>query len=195
VITDQAARLNKMITALLDISRIEMGQLSIVRAPMDLSALVRRVIAEIQPTLERHTIDYGEIGGPLWIEGDELRLEQVLLNLMGNAVRYSPAGGGVTVRTEQREVYACAVVEDQGIGIPANAVPLLFTRFYRADNVDPQNISGMGIGLFVVKQIISLHGGTIEAASQENQGSTFAICLPLAAAAPGSQLVEHMQVY
>ena len=186
VIADQAARLNKMITALLDISRIEQGQLSIVRAAMDLRALVRRVVAEMQPTLEQHTIGYDDRGGPLWVAGDELRLEQVLHNLISNAVKYSPAGGAVTVRVEQREAYACAVVEDEGIGIPANAVPLLFTRFYRADNVDPQNISGMGIGLFVVKEIMTLHGGTVEVASQESQGSTFTICIPLAAAAPGA---------
>lgn len=179
VIADQATRLNKMITALLDISRIEMGQLSIIRAPMDLSALVRRVVAEMQPTLERHTIHYDDLSAPLWVEADELRLEQVLHNLISNAVKYSPAGGAVIVRVEQHEAYACAAVEDQGIGIPANAVPLLFTRFYRADNVDPQNISGMGIGLFVVKEIMMLHGGTIEVASQEGQGSTFTICLPV----------------
>ena len=193
VIADQAGRLNKMITALLDISRIELGQLSIVRAPMDLSALVRRVVAEMQPTLERHTIDYGDPGMPLWVEGDELRLEQVLHNLIGNAVKYSPAGGAVTVRVEQRESCACAVVQDQGIGIPANSVPQLFTRFYRADNVNPQNISGMGIGLFVVKEIITLHGGTVEVASQESLGSTFTICLPLAVAAPETQPAAHMQ--
>ncbi|MDQ2998373.1 MAG: ATP-binding protein [Chloroflexota bacterium] len=72
---------------------------------------------------------------------------------------------------------------------------VLFTCFYRADNVELQNISGMGIGLFVVKEIISLHGGTIEVASQESQDNTFTICLPLAAAASGPQLVENMQAY
>lgn len=183
VIADQAVRLNKMIAALLDISRIEMGQLSIERVPMDLSALARRVVAEMQPTLERHTIDYADAGAPLWVEGDELRLEQVLHNLIGNAVKYSPAGGTVTVRVEQRDSRVCAVIQDQGIGIPAESVPQLFTRFYRADNVNPQNISGMGIGLFVVKEIITLHGGTVEVTSQESQGSTFTICLPQASAA------------
>jgi signal transduction histidine kinase len=169
-----------------------MGQLSIVRAPLDLSALVRRVVAEIQLTLERHTIDYGDPGVALWVEGDELRLEQVLHNLIGNAVKYSPAGGAITVQVEQRESCACAIVQDQGIGIPVNSLPQLFTRFYRADNVNPHNISGMGIGLFVVKEIITLHGGTVEVASQESQGSTFTICLPLGAAAPEPQLAAHM---
>jgi signal transduction histidine kinase len=193
VIVEQAARLNKMITALLDISRIEMGQLSIVRVPMNLSALARRVVAEMQPTLERHTIEYSDSGADIWVEGDELRLEQVLHNLIGNAVKYSPAGGVVAVRVEQRESYACVVIEDQGIGIPADAVPRLFTRFYRADNVDPQNISGMGIGLFVVKEIMSLHGGTVQVSSQESQGSTFTICLPLASTTAQPQLAANVQ--
>jgi signal transduction histidine kinase/FixJ family two-component response regulator len=192
VIADQAMRLNKMIAALLDISRIEMGQLSIVRVPMDLTALVCRVIAEIQPTLEQHSINYTDPGMPLWIEGDELRLEQVLHNLIGNAVKYSPAGGTVAVRVEQRETCVCAIIEDDGIGIPASSMPQLFTRFYRADNVNPQNISGMGIGLFVVKEIMTLHGGTVAVTSQEGQGSTFTICLPLAAAALEAQPEAHM---
>jgi signal transduction histidine kinase/FixJ family two-component response regulator len=195
VIAAQAVRLNKMIAALLDISRIELGQLSIERAPMDLCALARRVTAEMQPTLEQHVIEYSDTNEPLWVEGDELRLEQVLQNLIGNAVKYSPAGGTVTIRVEQRGSYACAIVQDQGIGIPVNSVPQLFTRFYRADNVNPQNISGMGIGLFVVKEIVSLHGGTVEVASQEGQGSTFTVCLPLAAAASEAQAVGSMQAY
>jgi signal transduction histidine kinase len=72
------------------------------------------------------------------------------------------------VRIEQRASRVCTVIQDQGIGIPADSVPRLFTRFYRADNVNPHNISGMGIGLFVVKEIVTLHGGTIEVASQES---------------------------
>jgi signal transduction histidine kinase len=78
-------------------------------------------------------------------------------------------------------------VHDHGIGIPAESVPRLFTRFYRADNVDPESISGMGIGLFVVKEIVSLHGGTVEVASQEGQGSTFSFTLPLAAQEPADE--------
>ncbi|HEU5101377.1 MAG TPA: ATP-binding protein [Roseiflexaceae bacterium] len=194
VIADQATRLNKMIAALLDISRIEMGQLSIARAPMDLSALARRVVAEMQPTLERHTISYSDCGAPLMVDGDELRLEQVLHNLIGNAVKYSPAGGTVSVWLEQRGSHACAHVQDQGIGIPAESVPRLFTRFYRANNVDPESISGMGIGLFVVKEIVSLHGGTIEVTSQEHQGSTFTVCLPLATSEPTDQPAAQLQV-
>jgi signal transduction histidine kinase/CheY-like chemotaxis protein len=187
VIADQATRLNKMVPALLDISRIEMGQMSIARASMDLSVLTRRVVSEVQPTLERHTISYSDYDSPLIVNGDDLRLEQVLHNLISNAIKYSPAGGTVTVQLEQRGPNACVHVHDHGIGIPAESVPRLFTRFYRADNVDPESISGMGIGLFVVKEIVSLHGGTVEVASQEGQGSTFSFTLPLAAQEPADE--------
>ena len=80
---------------------------------------------------------------------------------------------------EQRDTLACVAVTDQGIGIPEPAQAQLFSRFYRAPNVDPQQISGMGLGLYVVKEIVALHGGTVDVTSAEGQGSTFTICLPL----------------
>ncbi|HEX5692307.1 MAG TPA: HAMP domain-containing sensor histidine kinase, partial [Roseiflexaceae bacterium] len=179
VIADQAARLNKMIAALLDVSRIETGQLTIERTPLDLGALVRRVVGEIQPTTDQHTIALSMDDEPLWIDGDELRLEQVVHNLVGNAIKYSPQGGPIDVRLERQEAYASVTVRDQGLGIPAAAVPQLFQRFFRANNVDDQHIPGMGIGLFVVNEIVSLHAGTIEVKSREGAGSTFTLCLPL----------------
>ncbi|MBK9713397.1 MAG: PAS domain S-box protein [Kouleothrix sp.] len=178
VIADQAGRLNKMIAALLDISRIQMGQLSIERAPVDLAALADRVVSEVQPLLEDHAIDCQAAAG-LQIEGDELRLEQVLQNLIQNAIKYSPAGGTIRVRAERCGDQACLSVADQGIGIPADALPNLFQRFYRAANVDEQHISGMGVGLYVVREIVTLHGGQVAVASEEGQGSTFTIRLPL----------------
>jgi signal transduction histidine kinase len=103
----------------------------------------------------------------------------VIQNLIQNAIKYSPSGGRVTVQVERQAANACIRVSDQGIGIPAAALPQLFRRFYRAPNADSQHISGMGIGLYVVKEIVELHGGTVEVASQESQGSTFTISLPL----------------
>ncbi len=179
LIADQASRLNKMIAGLLDISRIEAGHLSIERAALDLGALARRVVEEVRPTLDRHTIECMAPNQPLVVEGDELRLEQVLQNLIGNAIKYSPQGGPVVVRVARRGTMACVDVIDQGIGIPVIALPQLFRRFYRASNVDAQHISGMGVGLYVVKEIIALHGGEVTVASQEGQGSTFSCYLPL----------------
>jgi PAS domain S-box-containing protein len=180
VIASQAGRLNKMIAALLDASRIETGQLSIERERLDLCALAQRVVGEIRPSLERHTIVCDAPDEAVIVEGDELRLEQVLQNLIQNAIKYSPNGGTVTVRVERRGDSAAVSVSDQGIGIPAQALPKLFRRFYRASNVEDQHISGMGIGLYVVKEIVALHGGDVEAESVEGQGSTFRISLPRA---------------
>ena len=178
VVEEQATRLHKLIEAMLDISRIQNGQLSIVCAAMDLDALAQRVVENIRPMLERHTIEVISPSTPLLIDGDELRLEQVLHNIIQNAVKYSPAGGVITVRVEPQDDQACVVVIDQGIGIPKLALPHLFQRFYRADNVDSRHISGLGVGLYVVKEIVKLHGGAIAVTSTEGAGSTFTISLP-----------------
>jgi signal transduction histidine kinase len=114
------------------------------------------------------------------IDGDAMRLEQVLHNLLQNAIKYSPAGWLVNIVVEQREQTACIAVTDQGIGIPQHALPRLFERFYRAAQGDTGGIGGLGIGLYVVKEIVMLHGGTITVTSTEGVGSTFTICLPLA---------------
>jgi PAS domain S-box-containing protein len=182
VIVDQAGRLNKLIAALLDVSQMETGQLSIERAALDLCALARRVVADVQPTLTQHTLAFSDPGLALLVSGDALRLEQVVQNLLQNAIKYSPAGGIVTVRVEQREQMACVAVTDQGIGIPQEALPRLFQRFYRAEPATSGTISGLGIGLYVVKEIVTLHGGTVTVDSAEGKGSAFTICLPLARA-------------
>ncbi len=175
----QGRRLNNMVMALLDLSRIESGRLGLNRAPVDLTALARRLVDESQPLLDNHRLVLQGATGPLMIDGDELRLEQVLQNLIGNAVKYSPAGGTVTIGVHRNGDDACAEVADQGVGIPANALPHLFERFFRAANAEGSGISGMGIGLYVVKEIVALHGGQIWADSVEGQGTTFTVCLPL----------------
>jgi PAS domain S-box-containing protein len=179
VIVEQAARLNKMITEMLDVARIETGQLSIECTPLDLCALARQVVVEVRPTLTQHTLTYSDPGVPLIITGDGLRLEQVLQNLVQNAIKYSPAGGPVVVGVEQQGQTVCVAVSDQGVGIPQEALPNLFQRFYRAANVDAGGIKGLGIGLYVVKEIVTLHGGTVTVDSSEGLGSTFTICFPL----------------
>jgi len=115
----------------------------------------------------------------LIIDGDALRLEQVLQNLLQNAIKYSPTGKRISVAVAQQEQMACVAVTDEGLGIPQSALPRLFERFYRAAQVDTGGISGLGIGLYVVKEIVTLHGGTILVNSAEGIGSTFTICLPL----------------
>jgi PAS domain S-box-containing protein len=179
IVGEQATRLNRLIGAMLDISRLQTGQLTILHSPVDVVALVRRVADDMRPTLVQHTLACSLPEAPLMIEGDELRLEQVLQNLLSNAVKYSPAGGPIAVRVERQADRVSIAVADQGIGIPAANLPQLFERFYRADNVDQHQIGGMGIGLFVVRAIVELHGGQIDVASSEAGGSTFTVYLPV----------------
>ena len=180
VIVDQAGRLNKLLTTLLDVSQMETGQLSIERSLLDLCGLAQRVVTDLRPTLTQHTLTTYMPEVPLIIDGDSLRLEQVLHNLLQNAIKYSPDGGLITVAVEQRAHMVCVAVTDQGIGIPPSALPRLFERFYCAAQVDTGGIGGLGIGLYVVKEILTLHGGTITVTSTEGIGSIFMIGLPLA---------------
>jgi PAS domain S-box-containing protein len=185
MVVRQVRRLDRMINSLLDLSRIETGQLNIERGPVDVCALAQRLVEEIRPTLDQHTLEFSCPVEKMIIEGDEFRLEQVLHNLIQNAAKYSPEGGSIEVEVEHKadERQVCIAVSDHGIGIPDEAIPSLFTRFFRAHNA--RQISGMGIGLYVVREIITLHGGTTSVASKEGEGSTFTLCLPLADAVEG----------
>jgi signal transduction histidine kinase len=179
VVAAQTRRLQQMVEALLDVTRLESGHLSLHRELLDLGALVQRIVAEVQPTLSMHTITTTTRGTGLIVDGDPLRLEQVLQNIIQNAVKYSPAGGAIAIETFTQDQSVCVSVADQGMGIPQESVQRLFSRFYRAANVDDRQISGMGIGLYVVKEIVTLHGGSVAVESIEGAGSTFTICLPL----------------
>ena len=180
VIVSQAARLNQMIGSVLDVSRLQHGQLAISETSFDLCALVAQVASELQPTLQNHTLQVDLPEEPLVINGDELRLEQVLTNLVQNGVKYTPSGGVVHVHCTREDQHTLIRVADTGMGIPQDALPQLFQRFYRAPNAVASNISGLGIGLYVVREIIQLHGGTIQVESEEGVGTTFLVRLPLA---------------
>lgn len=179
VIVEQASRLNKMIGTLLDVARIERGELGIVPRPLDLGALACQVVEELRSSSGQHTLTCSVADEPLVVNGDEVRLAQVLHNLISNAIKYSPQGGAVTVTVERHMDLVCIQVTDQGLGIPEAALPNLFRRFYRADNVAEQHLSGMGIGLYVVKEIVTLHGGSVVVESIEGEGSNFRVYLPL----------------
>jgi PAS domain S-box-containing protein len=179
IMAQQTARLEKIIDTMFDVSRIERGQINIVRAPLELNALASQVAAQMRLLLKRHTLELRTADAPLEIEGDELQLGQVLQNLIQNAVKYSPLGGTIVLEVRHAAEQALISVADQGIGIPAAAVPHLFSRFYRAPNAEAWHISGMGIGLYIVKEIIRLHEGEIHVASAEGKGATFTISLPI----------------
>jgi signal transduction histidine kinase len=145
-----------------------------------LGSLLRRVVAQIQPSAPNHRISISEQATLLAITGDANRLEQVFQNLISNAIKYSPAGGTITVEIALQDTCARVRVRDEGLGIPANALPHIFKRFYRVAGAATQPIAGSGIGLYVVREIVAGHGGTVEASSTEGGGSTFTVYLPLA---------------
>jgi signal transduction histidine kinase len=177
--TDQ---MNHLVQDLLDFARLQAGQLlKLDRAPTDLVVLARQVAAEQQRTTAKHQLvvhtDQAAVAG-LW---DRPRLARVLVNLLSNAIKYSPGGGEVrvTVGREQAAAGAWAVlaVQDHGVGIPAEDLPHIFTRFTRARNV--QAIQGLGLGLFSVQHIVEQHGGSVTVVSEEGVGSVFTVRLPL----------------
>jgi len=179
IIISQAERLNRMLTDLLDVSRLDSGQFNFERAPLDLSTLIHGIVEEVEPRLVQHTVSIHDADSPIMVFGDKERLAQVLRNLLGNAIKYSPDGGAISITLAAKDRQACVSIQDQGIGIPADALPHLFQRFYRAPNNTSHTISGFGIGLYVVKAIMTYHEGTIDVASTEGEGTTFTICLPL----------------
>ncbi|MGI9145418.1 MAG: PAS domain-containing sensor histidine kinase [Chloroflexota bacterium] len=186
-------RMATLIDELLDLVQMEAGQqLELDRQPTDLVHLVRASVAEHQAATQRHRIDV-QVGEPA-VTGtwDVHRLRRVLDNLLSNAVKYSPAGGRVDVKVEVDPAESCAVVQvrDQGVGIPPDDAPRIFERFYRASNAAGR-VTGFGIGLAGVRQIVEQHGGTITVKSQEGHGSTFAIHLPLDPNGSQCQAGEH----
>jgi signal transduction histidine kinase len=180
-IESATARLNELTTDLLDVTRIQAGRLELRPTRQDLVALVRRCLNRLQMTTVRHSCTLEAPEEPILIEVDGLRLEQVLANLLGNAIKYSPAGGPVqvAVHADRAEGLAEVRIRDFGIGIPASQQAQLFQRFARAANVHDYNIPGSGLGLYISRELIERHGGHLWFESIECEGTTFFITLPL----------------
>ncbi|HEX6288261.1 MAG TPA: PAS domain S-box protein [Herpetosiphonaceae bacterium] len=179
IVAAQTRRLHDLIEDLLNIGRLRAGRLSVHRQVMDIVGFVRRIVADLEPMLERHALTLSCPDRALLIDGDPQRLEEVLQNLLQNALKYSPCGGCIHVEVLEQAGQVSIAVSDQGIGIPTAAQPRLFQPFYRAPTSAAANISGTGIGLYVVKEIATLHGGSVDVQSAEGQGSTFTVRLPL----------------
>jgi len=179
---DQAtARLVELTEDLLDVTRLQAGRLALHVEPTDLVALSRRVVTRLQMTTERHLLTLATPVEHLVAQVDPRRLEQVLSNLIGNAIKYSPEGGAinVTIGEDEQEHAALLCVSDHGIGIPAQQHLLVFGRFARADNARAYGIGGTGLGLYLCRELVERHGGRIWFESVEGQGSTFFVALPL----------------
>jgi PAS domain S-box-containing protein len=182
-IESQTARLNDLVNDLLDVSRIQAGKLVLQRSSAELMTIIAKVIQHWRPAATNHRVLIQADVPPDGVTGqwDARRVEQILSNLIGNALKYSPDGGCVTIKVgvDLAAGAVLASVQDEGMGIPPEALPHLFERFYRAGNV--HSISGTGLGLYISKQLTTAHGGDLWAESPGvGRGSTFFLRLPLA---------------
>jgi signal transduction histidine kinase len=188
-INQATSRLGDLIADLLDVTRLQAGRLRLHYEPTDLIALTRRVMTRLQMTTEQHTLSLHTSLEHLVVSSDPQRLDQVLSNLINNAIKYSPNGGPVTVSIgEDAQAHeALFSVHDTGIGIPAHQQTRVFGRFMRADNARAYGIGGTGLGLYLSREIIERLAGRIWFESTVGQGSTFFIALPLLPASVQSE--------
>jgi len=173
----QVDRLSSLITQLLESSRAELGKLSIERVPLDFGQLVLEAVEEFRAAYDRE-LSLSLPADRVWVMGDRGRLDQVVVNLIENAIKYSPDGAPVRISVENARGLARLRVQDRGIGIPAPDQARIFQRFFRAQNASSRNFGGLGLGLFISHSVVMLHGGALEVASVEGQGARFTVALP-----------------
>lgn len=178
---DQIDRMSRLILELLDVSRIETGRLEIRHEPIQWPRFVREVVHRHHTAVSDRRFHLNVPDLSKVVYGDRDRLEQVLGNLLENAVKYSPDGSEVYVSVEDRGDQIITSVCDRGIGIPADELGQVFERFHRGRQVSSTNYGGLGLGLYITKQIIERHGGSIWVESKEGSGTTFYFNLPVAA--------------
>jgi two-component sensor histidine kinase/CheY-like chemotaxis protein len=176
MISSSAMRLASLATDTLALSRLEQNEFSLALDCVDLEALVRDVARVFSVT---RGIDLRIAGGDLSVTGDAARLRQVIENLVGNAIKYSPGGEPIEIAMRARDGTVEIAVRDRGIGIPESERTKLFGRFARASNARALGIGGTGFGLYFSRTIVELHGGRIEVESAEGAGSTFRVVLPV----------------
>ncbi len=172
LIVDQAVRLNQLAEDTLSITKLESGQLTYYFKIVNIERLIQDAVSMVKFS-RRHEFEYSVDPDALFIKGDQSKLRQVLQNLVSNAVKYSPAGGKITVRVENRSSEEILVsVSDQGMGIPKEKLGRLFQKFSRIDSKESKEIKGAGLGLWICREVVLGHGGSIWMESEPGKGST-----------------------
>lgn len=180
VIDEESDLLKNLIEALLEVSRIESGTVKFSREPVDITAVVQQVLSAVQHLADTKGIQLKvDIADNLGVlQGDEGKIQSMVMNLVGNAIKFTPENGRVTISARRAGCELVINVSDTGLGIPKEALPKIFDRFYRVHRPGKQ-IKGTGLGLAIVKEIVNMHGGRIEVESELDKGSTFTVFLPL----------------
>jgi signal transduction histidine kinase len=181
----QVTHLVRLIDDLLDVSRVSQGKIDLRKERIALQSALQAAVEVSRPLIEtgRHGLTLDVPEDTLWLDADLTRIAQVISNLLNNAARYTPEGGRIALSVRRQEGSAVIAVSDNGMGIPAAMLPRVFELFTQVDTNLERSQGGLGIGLALVRQLIGLHGGTVQAQSPGlGQGSVFTVTLPLAAA-------------
>jgi signal transduction histidine kinase len=178
-VLEEVERLARIVQTLFELSRLEAGRAHAEHKAFDLSKLATETSEQLCLLAEDKGLKMVCMAEqPTFVEGDRARLKQVIVNLLDNAIKYTPSGGTVTLKVNEESAAVVCEISDTGMGIPEAALPHIFDRFFRVDNARSRDAGGAGIGLSIVKIICAAHGGSVEVESVENQGSRFLVKLP-----------------
>jgi len=182
--------LTQIVDDVLDVSRIISGKIRLDVQPVDLASVINNAVATVQPAADAKQVRIQTLIDPRTgpVSGDPDRLQQVAWNLLSNAVKFTPKGGRVQVRLERVNSHLEIIVSDTGVGIKDEFLPVVFERFRQADAGPTRRSGGLGLGLAIVRHIVEMHGGSVQAASAgENHGATFTVRLPLMIVQPSAR--------
>ncbi|MGE5589269.1 MAG: sensor histidine kinase [Bacillota bacterium] len=186
IVAEESHRLARLVDDLLEFAKLEAGQLTVRPEPFDLAALIRSCIASVEPTARQSGVHVAATGvsEPLRLSGDRDRVAQVVLNLLYNALRFTPEDGRVDVTLNRSGDVAQIAVADTGPGISPDELPLIFQRFYKGRQQGRRPLGGTGLGLAIARGLVEAHGGRIWVESEVGRGSTFIFTLPANMATP-----------
>jgi len=181
IIYDESERLNRLIGDILELSKIESRRTSLMLSPVELNGFLKHTIQILEVTSQQKNITVTfDMNEELYIEADEDRLRQIFVNLLSNAINYTPEDGQVTINVSETTHDTVAItISDTGVGIPDKDLPRIFERFYRVDKARSRNSGGTGLGLSIVKHLVDMHKGQISVSSKIGKGSTFIVELPV----------------
>ena len=191
----QTQHLVRLIDDLLDISRISRGKMFLRKSAVNLNEVIDTALDIAQPMIQqaKHRLELDLPNEPLFLDGDKVRLAQIISNLLVNAAKYTPQGGRIELHIERREQQVILRVRDNGVGIPPAMLTKVFELFTQVDTSHTRSSGGLGIGLTLVKTLVEMHGGSIEARSQgTGHGSEFIVRLPLLQTKPSAITVESV---
>ncbi|MCA1855251.1 PAS domain S-box protein [Massilia oculi] len=187
VIIRQVRHMTSLVDDLLDVSRVTRGLVQLERGRVDIKSVLSSAVEQARPLVEarRHTLDLHIGPAPCWVDGDRIRLVQVLANLLNNAAKYTAQGGHIALSVETGAEGVTIAVRDNGIGIDRTMLPHVFDLFTQAERTPDRSQGGLGLGLALVRSLVQLHGGRVAARSDGlGMGSTFTVTLPVAGPAP-----------